>query len=58
MEATFAMAKDPHLRCSDEHVEVMAILGCGHEETMKAEMARCFSRGFIQQLERKNLEHI
>ena len=46
-KAAHKIAEDPYLRCSDEHIQVMAILGCGHEETMKYEMARCYSRGFI-----------
>jgi hypothetical protein len=32
---------------SDEHVRLMAIMGCGHEETMKAEMHRLIGRGYI-----------
>jgi len=35
------------LRLSDEHVTAMAILGSGHEETMKAEMWRLRTRGFV-----------
>lgn len=46
-EAAHRIAEDPRLLCSSEHIEIMAILGCGHEETMKAELARCYSRGWI-----------
>jgi len=35
------------MRLSDEHVRLMAIMGCGHEETMKAEMHRLIGRGYI-----------
>lgn len=41
------MAQTRYVALSDEHVTSMAILGCGHEETMKAEMWRLRSRGFI-----------
>ena len=33
-------------RRSDEHVHAMAVLGCGHEETMKYEQMRLKSRGW------------
>lgn len=42
-----AMGKIPHIALSDEHVHAMAVLGCGHEETMKAEMWRLRNRKFI-----------
>ena len=42
-----AMAKSS-LHLSDEHIRAMAVLGCGHEETMKAEMWRLRGRGFIR----------
>lgn len=35
------------LHLSEEHENLMAALGCGHEETMKAELHRCYSRGLI-----------
>ena len=41
------MGRDKYLRLSDEHVQAMAVLGCGHEETMKYEQMRLRSRGFI-----------
>ena len=43
-----AMARASYVYLSDEHVNAMAILGCGHEETMKAEMWRMRGRGFIE----------
>ena len=39
--AAHHLASGKYTCCSDEHVQVMAILGCGHEETMKAEQMRC-----------------
>lgn len=33
-------------RLNEEHVRAMAILGCGHEETMKYEQMRLRSRGW------------
>jgi hypothetical protein len=41
------MAATPYIRLSDEHVNAMAVLGCGHEETMKYEQARLHMRGFL-----------
>lgn len=45
--AAHKMADEPHMYLSDEHVRLMAIMGCGHEETMKAEMHRLIGRGYI-----------
>jgi len=45
--AAHKMAGEPHMCLSDEHVRLMAIMGCGHEETMKAEMHRLIGRGYI-----------
>lgn len=36
-----------HNRHGDEHVHAMAVLGCGHEETMKYEQMRLRSRRWI-----------
>lgn len=41
------MAKSKTLYLSDEHVQCMAILGTGHEETMKAEHLRLIDRGIL-----------
>ena len=41
------MAKQPYMYLSDEHVNAMAVLGCGHEETMKYELGRLRMRGFV-----------
>ena len=46
-EACERMAVARYVALSDEHVTAMAILGCGHEETMKAEMWRLRGRKFI-----------
>lgn len=43
-----ALAASKHTHLSGEHVEAMAILGSGHEETMKAEVHRMLDRGLIQ----------
>lgn len=45
--AAHEMASEPYMHLSDEHVRLMAIMGCGHEETMKAEMHRLMGRGYI-----------
>jgi hypothetical protein len=45
--AAHKMSQERYLRCSDEHVTLMAILGCGHEGTMKAEMHRLIGRGYV-----------
>lgn len=45
--AAHKMASEKNMRCSDEHVTLMAIMGCGHEETMKAEMHRLAGRGYV-----------
>lgn len=45
--AAHKMASEKYMRGSDEHVTLMAILGCGHEETMKAEMHRLIGRGYV-----------
>lgn len=42
-----AMARTTYVYLSDEHVNAMAVLGCGHEETMKYEQMRMRDRGFI-----------
>lgn len=46
-EACMSIAKNPYLLQGEEHISMMAILGSGNEELMKYEMARCYSRGFI-----------
>jgi hypothetical protein len=43
-----AMARTKYVYLSEEHVNAMAVLGCGHEETMKYEQMRMRDRGFIQ----------
>jgi hypothetical protein len=45
--AAHKMASEKYMLCSDEHITLMAILGCGHEEPMKAEMHRLLGRGYI-----------
>ncbi len=45
--AAHKMADEPYMHLSNEHVRLMAIMGCGHEETMKAEMHRLMGRGYI-----------
>lgn len=42
------MAKDKRLYLSEEHVNAMAALGSGHEETMKYEQMRLRDRGFVK----------
>ncbi|HYM36183.1 MAG TPA: hypothetical protein VET48_12340 [Steroidobacteraceae bacterium] len=43
-----AMARTPYVHLSDEHVNAMAVLGCGDEQTMKYEQMRMRDRGFIR----------
>lgn len=40
------MGENPKSLRSEEHVNAMAVLGCGHEETMKAEMWKLRDLGF------------
>ena len=42
-----SMARTRYVYLSEEHVNAMAVLGCGHEETMKYEQMRMRQRGFI-----------
>ncbi len=42
-----AMARSKYVYLSAEHVNAMAVLGCGHEETMKYEQMRMRDRRFI-----------
>ncbi len=41
------IARNPYLRCSEEHINAMAILGSGDEHLMKYEQMRMRSRKFI-----------
>ena len=41
------MARAKYIYLSEEHINAMAVLGCGHEETMKYEQMRLRGRGFI-----------
>lgn len=43
-----AMGRTRYVALSEEHVNAMAVLGSGHEETMKYEMHRLRMRGFIK----------
>lgn len=45
--ACHKMAASKASYLSEEHIEAMAILGSGHEETMKCEQMRLRDRGFI-----------
>jgi hypothetical protein len=42
-----AMAKVPYVYLSEEHINAMAVLGCGDETTMKYEQMRMRDRGWI-----------
>ncbi len=46
-KACHAMARSNDTYLSEEHINAMAILGCGHEETMKAEQMRLRDRGWL-----------
>lgn len=48
----------PGMYLSDEHIRLMAIMGCGHEETMKAEMHRLIGRGYINLPSINNKDHV
>lgn len=41
------MARTRHVYLSYEHINAMAVLGSGHEETMKYEQMRMRMRGWI-----------
>jgi hypothetical protein len=41
------LAKRKYVYLSDEHENAMAVLGSGHEETMKYEQMRMRDRGLI-----------
>lgn len=45
-EASNHLAANSYL--SEDHINTMAILGCGHEETMKYHLAICRSNGWIK----------
>jgi len=45
-EACYYLRNNAYL--SQEHEYMMAVLGCGHEERMKYEMALCYSKGYIK----------
>jgi len=47
-QACELMARTKYVHLSDEHVTAMAVLGCGHEETMKHELGRLRMRGFVE----------
>lgn len=42
----YRIATAPHCRFSDEHIHTMAVLGCGHEETMKGWLLQMIDRGW------------
>ena len=56
--AAHKMANEPYMHLGDEHVRLMAIIGCGHEETMKAEMHRLMGRGYINLPSINNKDHV
>jgi hypothetical protein len=45
-KAADAMGRTTSTHLSYDHLLTMAILGCGHEETMKAHMAWCSMYGW------------
>ena len=45
--AASKMALNGHLRGSQEHIEVMAAMGSGHEETMKHRIHWCYTFGWL-----------
>lgn len=45
-DACDVMGKTMYVALSDEHVNAMAVLGSGHEEQMKYELARLAVRSF------------
>ena len=47
-KAAHKMASNYRTFATDEHIETMAILGCGHEETMKAHLMWCREYGWIE----------
>lgn len=53
--ACHVMAWTRYIYLSEEYVNAMAVLGCGHEETMKLELQRLRNRGFVKQLDGREL---
>lgn len=42
-EAAYHLAANEYTRCGEDHVYTMAVMGCGHEETMKGHMHLCMA---------------
>lgn len=53
--ACHVMARTRYVYLSEEHVNAMAVLGCGHEATMKLELQRLRNRGFVKLLDGREL---
>ena len=47
-DAADAMGQEPYKRCGELHVQTMAVMGTGHEETMKAQQMLLRSYGWIK----------
>ncbi len=48
MGACNHLAASPYTRCGDDHVKLMAVLGCGHEETMKYHVGLALTYGWCK----------
>lgn len=46
--AAYHLAKGKHTYLGQDHVETMAVLGCGDEETMKHWMHVCLNNGWCK----------
>jgi len=49
-DAALKIARSPYGHSCDLHLQTMAVLGCGHEETCKAHQMLLQSYGYIQNL--------
>lgn len=47
-KAAHHLAQGKHTHLSYDHVETMAIMGCGHEETMKHWQMVCRNNGWLK----------
>lgn len=46
-QAAQHLASGTYTRCGHDHVETMAVLGCGHEETMKHWVGVCIQNNWV-----------
>ena len=47
-KAAMHLASGKYTWCNNDHIETMAVLGCGHEETMKYWQIVCRQNGWLK----------